>query len=191
MYIAKSRECLGCGKLILPKPKKNMEVPSICPNCNHDSRKTIARQEKRDDLKRSSTIQRLESLLNEAFKKYYEHADFREKDDYTENYIHRRNHEIYLSETIIQDAAEIVSCIDSMINFDKFPSSYFTNGRKTHNDLFEEVIDNETILKLKPYYTLLVTASSVVKARQNQIEAHLRYPRTGATSIITTDQKQK
>lgn len=185
--LSKSRECESCGRTVFPKPSKNFHVPEICPYCKYDSKKRTLPVERKNDLKRSSTLQRLDAFLQEAFKKYYEHSDFREKENYTENWIHLRNHEIYMTDTIIQDASEIVSYIESLIAFDSFPIRYFMRNGESYDRMFQKIIDNEGVLKLKPYFDLLTMASSVVKAKQMTIIPMIRGSRMGPANITNVE----
>lgn len=180
--LAKSKECGNCGKMILPKPSKNMVLPESCPYCKYDSRK-IQRVEKREEIKRSSTFQKLDSLLTEAMKNYMNHANFERKSDYSENWHHEENHETYMKYGIVKEALEIKTLIASLIKYDGFSIRYFTKGDKTYIDLFNEIMENDSILKLEPYYTLLSMATSIIKAPQLKISPQIRGSRMTPANV--------
>ena len=188
--LAKSRECVNCGKMILPIPTKNMLLPESCKFCGFNAKKSI-KTEKKDDFKRSSTLTKLDSLLTEAFKNYYAHADFERKPDYSENWHHEENHETYMKYGIVKEALEIKTLISSLITYDGFSIRYFTKDGKTYKTMFDEIVENDSILKLEPYYNLLTMATSVIKAPQVMVKPSIRYPRTSPKNVINSDQMAK
>lgn len=192
VILGKSKECTNCGKIILPKPSKNFTIPEICPYCNFNTKKQRGKfTERIAEPKRSSTIIMLNNLLTAVSYKYRQHSDFHEKQDYTENFYHRQNHEIYLNDSIIQDAAEIVSCIESLIMYDKMPRNYFIRNGKSYIDLFNEIIQNESILKLKPMYDLITMVSPLIKATMGEIKPEIRYPRASPASVTNIESMQR
>lgn len=179
-FYAKARQCEKCNNLILPKPSNNFKLPLTCPYCKDQTSKPIIQTEQ---IKRSSTLQRLKKQLEDSFANFDEYGNFHEKDDYTSNYNHKINHEIYINSTIIKNAAEIKSCIDSLINFDNFPKRYFISGKRTYLDLFDEILNNEGIEKFEPFFTLLTMTSSIVAPTVGEIQPKVRGPRSSPAAV--------
>ena len=167
-----------------------MKVPLLCKKC-----RLVPKQrqdpEKSPELKRSSTVDRLRELLDSIFIKYHINAEFQENSDYTQRWQHSVNQEIYMKLTIIKDAVEVASCIDSLITFNNWPAKYFVWNGKTHQDLLSDVIENKGLLKLEPFYRLLVMPSSILKEKSFRTNPMLRYPRTSPANIVNVDQMQR
>lgn len=184
--LALSKTCRDCKKTIFPKPSEQFKLPLKCPFCKNLTKKSRIpepKESKSVELKRSSTVQRLSQLLDSIFIKYNMNAEFQEMSDYTERFHHEINQDIYLRWTINKDAAEVKSCVDALISFDKWPARYFMIDGNTHGDLFEEVLNNEDIFKFEPFYKLLIMASSVVKAVVAQIKPQIRSPRMSPSNV--------
>ena len=180
--LAKSKECENCGKQILPIPHKNMVLPESCPYCKFNPRKSKP-VERQQEIKKSSTFVKLDSLLTEAGKNYNLHANFERKSDYSENWHHEENHEMYLKYGIVKDASEIKTCIDSLLSFDGFTIRNFTKNGKTYKQMFDEIVNNESILKLEPFYSLLSMATSIIKAPQMIIKPLIRGSRMSPANV--------
>ena len=179
-FYAKAKICQNCKNLILPKPSKKFRLPEKCPYCKFEKRQMMPRIE---PIKRSSTLLRLKKQLEEAFDNFDTYGNFHEKDDYTSNYNHKINNEIYMSSTIIKDAAEIKSCIDSLINHDNFSIKHFISGERTYIDLFNEVIHNNGIEKFEPFFTLLIMTSSIIAPLAGEIQPMIRGPRSSPAAV--------
>ena len=186
--LAMAKKCKNCNTLIIPKPSENMRIP-ICKKCKDIPPKQLTK--KSDDIRRSSTIQRLSALLDNIFIKYHLNSELHQDYDYTQRWHSEINKEIYLTWTIDKDSIEVISCIDALISWDNWSPRYFTISGKTYQQLFKSVIENEGILKLEPFYKLIMMCSSIVKGKTQVIKPQIRYPRTSPANVVNVDQMGK
>ena len=177
--------------MILPKQEENMKVPSVCKKCKSLPIKPQSMTRQTDDIQRSSTIQRLSALLDSIFIKYHLNSELHEDYDYTQRWHSDLNKEIYLTWTIDKDAVEVISCIDALISFNKWPARYYVFNGKSHRQLFEDILDNEGMLKFEPFYKLIIMCSSIVKGKTQVISPMIRYPRTSPANVTNVDQMLK
>ena len=187
--LAMSRPCNSCGIMILPKLSENMKVSPLCKKC-----KLIPKRQepqKTTDLKRSSTVDRLRELLDSIFIKYHLNTEFQESADYTKRWQQHTNHEIYIKFTIIKDAVEVASCIDSLITFDHWPARYFVWNGKTHHQLLQSVVENDGILKMEPFYRLLMMPTSILKAKEMITIPMMRGARVSPGNVTNMSNLQK
>ena len=189
--LAMSKPCQNCGDMILPKQEESMRVPSVCKKCKSLPIKPQSMTRQTDDIQRSSTIQRLSALLDSIFIKYHLNSELHEDYDYTQRWHSDLNKEIYLTWTIDKDAVEVISCIDALISFNKWPARYYVFNGKSHRQLFDDILDNEGMLKFEPFYKLIIMCSSIVKGKTQVISPMIRYPRTSPANVTNVDQMLK
>ena len=189
--LAMSKSCHNCGEMILPKQSDNMKVPSLCKKCKSLPIKPQSMTRQTDDIQRSSVIQRLSVLLDSIFIKYHLNSELHEDYDYTQRWHSEQNKEIYLTWTIDKDAVEVISCIDALIAFNRWPSRYYVFNGKSHRQLFDDILNNNGILKFEPFYKLIIMCSSIVKGKTQITNPMLRYPRTSPANVVNVDQMQR
>ena len=52
-------------------------------------------------------------------------------------------------------------------------------------------MENDGILKMEPFYRLLIMPSSILKEKSFKINPMLRYPRMSPANVINVDQMQR
>ena len=186
-----ARPCNNCGVTVFPKLSDNMKVSPLCKNCKLIPKTQRPEPQKSLELKRSSTVDRLRELLDSIFIKYHLNAEFQENSDYTKRWQHSVNQEIYMKFTIIKDAMEVASCIDSLITFDHWPARYFVWNGKTYQQLLQSVVENDGILKLEPFYRLLMMPSSILKAKEMTTIPMMRGARMSPGNVTNMSDLQK
>lgn len=190
--------CVKCKRKIIPKLNKNygFVFPKACTFCKFTTESSPGESvlpkptEQKKPSGTASILQRLDQKLDNAFKKYEIFGDFMEKPEYFENVTHKKNHAIYLEDTIVVDATEVKVLIDGLVSFHGYKEEMFSMHGELYTELYQNVLDNREIGRLHPYFTLLTTASRVVKAFREYHIPIFRGPRQSAANLTNVMEGQ-
>jgi len=147
------------------------------------------RKEKKD-YPETSLIQRLDKSLVDIWDDYNLNQGYIETGNPMIDIPRKNNREEYLNRTILIHAMGIEQKLKGLIEFDDHHEEDFIYKDLSYDEYLIKIEDAKGVERLKSMHSLLMIASSLVRAKREYVKALIRKPIISNSQDITTDFKK-